>query len=828
MPIEKTPQGYIITAGGAGKKGTSVAARKRQGDEMKALTRLAEQKGITEVAEPKLSLWQRVGRGVTAFELGDAFYGAMYEDEPFLETYATNIAKGLGSLVTGKDYRKEDPKKTFKDVLLMEGMRDRPGKIDPVDIAGLAGDIFTDPTTLMGGFIGKGIAKLGKTGVGIGKRLPVAGRAIKGGEEAVGVLFKPFYKIEKLGKTGKDYRASYEAYAKGTRSMVNDFLDEVSKKSKIVKKIPKAGEKITVAIEKRVPTGLKLLDDIADEMTALQKTFAKAEKGRGILKAEIPDYMHHMITPEAADYFKKGGNLSSFVKPIRVKLGAAKPRKLIGTIGDINKEINEKLGFNLFEPDAFKSFAKRGMDNIKAVKTYDFLKSTATKFGKISQKDFIDEAGMRWVGSTVPELKGIKLPMPIANHIDEMKNILTNDEATNALLRTYDKVLRIWKGTVTGWFPAFHTRNALGGIFNNWIGGLKNPKLYLQAEHILNGKAGSITTKTGKKISYDTIRGLSKEYGVTGQAGYLDVVKYLEKEINPKISSKLIKAPQKVMGVIENRLRIPLFVDGLKKGYTPAQSAKRVIKYHFDYMPEGFTAFERNVMKRLIPFYTWTRNNIPLQIEQMIMQPGKYAGVFKTQRATGLKPSTTEEEVLPRWLRERFAIKGEGGYWAGIGLPLEEAVEKMSQPLRGFGISLSPLIKTPIEVLTGYNIFKEKRIDEDTYGKQYKNMPKFLKDWMEFTEHTTAKGAKYYTVNPHKKFWLEAIGARGLSTALRISNVPEDKKNLWSLITTIKKYNYNIEDLKRWSDAEKRSRIEKALYNAGVLRKFETYYEPKK
>lgn len=823
MPIKKTPQGYVITPG----KPKAVAPEKL--DEVGALARLAQEAGVRVggITEPKLSLWERLGRGLTAFETGDAFYGALYEDEPFLKTWATDVVKGLGSMITGKDYRKEDPKKTFKDMLMMEGMRDRPGKIDAVDIAGLAGDILMDPLTYMGGIIGRGVAGTIKKGVGIGKKVPILGRAISGADEAINILFKPFHKIERLGKTGKAYRTSYEAYVKGTRSQIDDFLKEVSTRVKAVKKIPTARERITIAIEKKVTTGVKLLDDVMDDIVDVQKLFAKEEVKRGILKATIPDYMHHMLTSEAADYMRTGGNLSTLIKPIRVRLGAAKPRKLIGTISDINKTYNKQLGFNLFEADAFKAFAKRGIDSLKAIKTYDFLKTTATKFGKLAPSDFIDDAGIKWISSTAPELKGFKLPAPIAQHIDEFKKVLTNDEATNALLRVYDKVLRYWKVSVTGYFPAFHTRNAMGGIFNNWIAGLKNPKVYFQAENILKGKPGKITTKAGKEISYDTIRKLLREYGIQGQTGYLDVVEFLRREIDPTVLSKITKFPAKVMGSVEDRLRIPLFIDSLKKGYKPAEAAKRVIKYHFDYMPEGFTAFERTVMKRLIPFYTWTRHNIPLQIEQMIMQPSKYSAVFKTQRATGLKPSTTEEEVLPRWLRERFAIKGEGGYWAGVGLPLEEAVEKMSAPMRGFGMSLSPLVKTPIEVLTGYNIFKEKRIDEDTYGKQYKNMPDFLKDWVEFKEHTTATGAKYYTVNPHKKFWLEAVGARGLSTALRIANVPEDRKNLWSLITTIKKYNYDPEDLKRWSDYDKRKKLEKALYKAGILRKFERYYQPK-
>lgn len=1119
--------------------GTTTGGRisaKKDLSTIEGLAEFAEKRGFEREAKeavepPKLSLLQRLGRGLTAFEVGNALYQQRYEDKSFTKTYVSDLFKGVQSAVTGRENLLTE-KKTFKDIMVQEGMKDRPGKLDAVDLVGLAGDIIFDPLTWFGGFLGKGVATGVKATAKASKKLPVVGKPIELGGEALAELFKPFNKIEKLGAVGKSYRSAFEKYAKGTRIEMNEFLDVVSQTAKGVKHIPRAGERITEAVEIGVKTGDNLLDEILEGMVKHQEKIKLIEKSKGILHHELPDYMHHALTPKAQEFLSSGGNLSQFLKPIRAKLGAAKARKISGTIKEINEQYQKKLGFNLFEEDAFKVFGKRGVDSIKALRTHDFLERVGVQFGKKTADDFIDEAGVKWVESSAPQLKGIRIPEAIKNHIDETQKILTNDESTKALLRLHDRVLNFWKGTVTGYFPAFHTRNAMGGMFNNWIAGLNDPSLYLKTERILGSKlvkaapdnAVAITTKAGEKITYKALRKLIKEYGVTGQTGYLDTFKYLQHEISPTIGSRIAKAPQKFMGHIEDRIRIPLFVDGLRKGLNAEDAARQVLKFQFDYMPEGFTAFEKNIMKRLIPFYcvpseseiltvegwktydkikvgdlvftfnqegfletqpleeiatfefdgelstfenkrykisftdehrwvvkrnyngeqkiipaneipsgyslvvsaplkdkntessltpeqaqlygwlltdgywrfkgnyceaviyqhpskfleevksvaggnprnphpdtgvvcvpvlkerlepikhillkgkkdilsvvlglskdsrdalyeaimkgdgcvkkhdktdfiacqnndlleairilalfsgkrtsssnrgiyiserrtmkitrrgkqkyfgivwcpktpngtwvmkqngfititgnTWTRNNIPLQIEQIVMQPGKYSAVFKSQRSWGVQPSSEEEAVLPRWLKERYTIKAEGGYWSGIGLPLEEATEKLSAPLRGFGISMSPLVKTPIEVLTGYNIFKERRIDEDTYGKAYRNAPNWLKNWLELKERKTATG-KYYTINPRKRYWLEVIGARGLSTALRVSNHTDDKKNLLTLITTIRKFDYDIEDLQRWSDSDKRKELESALIRAGELSQFKKVYEPK-
>jgi hypothetical protein len=807
------------------------------------LANFARSRGLTKAADEaenkKLSFLQRLGRGLSAFEIGNAVYDSRYEDASFLGTLASDIGKGLGSAITGRDLREGDVKQTFKDIMVKEGMKDRPGKLDVVDVTGLAADILTDPTTFLGGLIGKGVAKGAGAGLKVAKKLPVIGKRIAQAEDVTKTLFKPFHQVTKeLGERGDKYVQSFTKFVKGTRTQVDDFTLEMTKAAKKVRKdVGKEGaKKIGLAIETGTRTGDNLLDESLGYLLDTQKALTKQELERGIIKKELPNYMHHMLTEQSADFLASGGNVSAFVSKFKKSLGAAKERTIEGTVGQINKEFAAKHGFNLFEEDAFKAFAKRGLDSIQRVNTYDFFQRVGKQFGKEAKEDFIDEAGVKWVKSGVADLGDIRVPKPIADHLSEYNKVLTSDQSTGQFLKMFDSVQNFWKKTVTGYFPAFHTRNAIGGTFNNWIAGLKNPAMYKISRDILKGGDGVLKTKAGD-LTYEAIRKLMKDNGVVGQTGFLDVVKKIGEDVSPNVLTKAKNLPQKVMGVVEDNIRAPLFVDGLKKYYTKdliknvgvdeaidvasSKAAKRVIKYHFDYMPEGFTAFERNVMKRVIPFYTWTRHNVPLQLEQILMQPGKYAGVMKTQRAFGVKPSSEEETLMPDWLKDRFTIKGEGGYWSGLGLPMEEATEKISNPLRGLGLSLSPLIKTPFELMTGVNIFKNRKISEDTYGKVYRNAPQPIKNFLQLKETKGKDGKKFYTVNPKRRYWLELIVARGLSTAMKASNFVESPSELKSLITTINKYEYGIEDLRRWSDKETRKELEDALIKAGEIGKFE-------
>jgi hypothetical protein len=703
------------------------------------------------------------------------------------------------------------------------------------------------------------------------EKTPIVGKLYQGAKDLAGKAFVPFKAIKEMpGGIGQEYLDKFTAFSKGTRAEVGKAVEEAAALGKTAKKElgNTAGLEVGKMLESPVAKEAaqvaeapkSVIDNIMENIRGQHANFATIEKEKGILDTELPDYVRHYLTPEGRDFLNKTGmNITAELnKPLRVKNPFSKTRQLDGTIEGINKYFQGRYNVQLFEPDAFKAFAARKAEHIKAVNTYDFLTNVGQQFGKqaevitkeiknpitgkMATKETIKpifENGIRYIESSVPQLKGTLLPEQIAKHVDDTYKTLTNEEATRKFLSLYDKALGFWKGSVTGWFPSFHTRNSIGGVFNNWLAGVKSPARYLQGDQIARGLEGTITTKLGTKYSYGQIRELASKLGVVGQPGYLDVMREVEKDIGKGPVSKLMDAPKKAMEVVENRLRLPLFVDRLIKGDAPEQAAKQVFQFHFDYAPEALTGFEQNVMKRLLPFYRWTRGNIPLQLEQMVKQPGKYAaiGKFLGNIQSDKQKANDEFASLPPYMREGLPVRlgeknGFSQYLYGLGLPVEDVNRiwkgDAKRTVASMVGELSPILKYPIEVGTGQNLFTGEPIEQNNRVFPFVNSIPGLRDWLEVTEHKNKDGSLSYRGNAYKLHFLNTALGRFYNTAGKLTdeNSSGAVKFLYGLVGA-KAKSVDIEKEKFYRQQELQDRLEQQLEARGLINKFERAYVPK-
>lgn len=163
--------------------------------------------------------------------------------------------------------------------------------------------------------------------------------------------------------------------------------------------------------------------------------------------------------------------------------------------------------------------------------------------------------------------------------------------------------------------------------------------------------------------------------------------------------------------------RISPYIEARLQGMAPAVAARKVKLSQVDY--SALTSFERKVMKRAVPFYSFARRMIGPVFQELIERPG--GKLAQTVRAENL---SRDDQFIPPYLAPGLAIRlpeslssgtGEARYITSIDLP-HEAVFQLFRPANtllgtleqtGLGLlgQLNPLAKAPMEIATGKQFY---------------------------------------------------------------------------------------------------------------------------
>lgn len=184
----------------------------------------------------------------------------------------------------------------------------------------------------------------------------------------------------------------------------------------------------------------------------------------------------------------------------------------------------------------------------------------------------------------------------------------------------------------------------------------------------------------------------------------------------------------------EDALRIGTFLTLIRQGVDPAEAGDTVRRLLVDYSPEAFTGFERNVMKRVAPFYSFQKGILPSIAENTLYRPGGLQGQTIRAVTRGTEPS--EDNFIPEYLRQSAAIplpegwpsllggepaEGLQRYITNIDLPFEStlnlftpgvgttAAARLADTIQKTGSNIlgqsNPLIKAPIEYITNRQLY---------------------------------------------------------------------------------------------------------------------------
>jgi hypothetical protein len=319
--------------------------------------------------------------------------------------------------------------------------------------------------------------------------------------------------------------------------------------------------------------------------------------------------------------------------------------------------------------------------------------------------------------------------------LTHMENAVQNPGAMQALGNAWSKLIGYWKIGATSVNPGYRVRNTASDLWNMYIAGVPTPRIvqfgrraaamqrlaHTAGEKLARGEVDLTDTEIAslRAIAEMQLHGILSGlfqgdiqevthlfHSGTRARDYLN-------GIDPVALGKVyVKATQDWNRHIENWGRVTHYLYRRQYQRLSAQeSADWVKRAHFDY--EELTPFEQKVMKRIFPFYTWTRKDIPYQLTQMINRPGKYA-VFahavqtSNELATG-DPHTPDENaaLMPEWMRNdyMFRVPGFGGNaYINPNIGVQD-IASLEHPLRqGIASHLNPVAQIAGAVLTGKNI----------------------------------------------------------------------------------------------------------------------------
>jgi hypothetical protein len=305
------------------------------------------------------------------------------------------------------------------------------------------------------------------------------------------------------------------------------------------------------------------------------------------------------------------------------------------------------------------------------------------------------------------------------------------------------------------------------------------------------------------------------------------------------------KAARAVGQYIEHQQKAGAYLASLAQGKSTQEALNLAEKAGFDY--RALTRFESQILRRIIPFYSFTRKNIELQLKTLGENPQRINNIINLLENAQGDLTEKEREQLPDYAKEQFVVKtgetkpGIPEVAVGFGTPVEAFAtlfgvsdmdkSALSDSIRKTGAMLNPVIKVPLERAFNKDFFRDRPLNEVIEATEYQKAPKWVKDFLEVKEVTTkdkyGKPKTKYNANPLRLQLLRNLpSARGATYLNAIFSDSSDTSKILSATTGIKPRPIDLETVQYFRERDQQRALEDLLIQAGVLKRFENTYVP--
>ena len=351
----------------------------------------------------------------------------------------------------------------------------------------------------------------------------------------------------------------------------------------------------------------------------------------------------------------------------------------------------------------------------------------------------------------------------ISNVIRDLLTVNTEPSTLKTILKMFDQANNLFKTTKLFRF-AFHAVNFTGNLFNMMMAGI-NPLVALgdnasDAYKLMSGGPDLLRRITSAGAHLDPAKlaqftpdeqrlyTLLAEFASENLPGQIATLQNYDevieqfKNIDPKkknIFLKVLEYNGKLNEKVDNYYRLITFLHAKKNPellarYNMASAADLVRRVHFD--PSDLSGVEKDVIRRIIPFYTFTKKNLAYQLRNVADNPALYNRFVKAVNGTWRGAGIDTEADLEEYKRQNFwlplVVNKEGEYIAlKANLPFGDLIDFLQDPANKVLTSLSPFIRAPlIELPTNTQLFtglpiqefegqRGFRIPELTRGQEY-------------------------------------------------------------------------------------------------------------
>ena len=349
--------------------------------------------------------------------------------------------------------------------------------------------------------------------------------------------------------------------------------------------------------------------------------------------------------------------------------------------------------------------------------------------------------------------KNGKTPIAINEDILRMLEISTNTSELKGISRMYNKWLNAFKKWKVS-SPTFLLNSLTGNSSNLYLSGInmtdqaryskKALDIVTKGEELYNKKLlGQVLSEADDDIAQKWYQFAKSGFGDSSISLSLqdmpDDLKKLFESGDVKGFKKL--APtyinNKLNNIMDNQSRAIIMLKaiddpsylknlGINGKNTTENIYKAISKVMFD--PSMMTDFEKSTMKKIIPFYTYTKNNLVYQISNMGDNFGRYKKTYDAIKELQKNATGGNEDNIPDYLKNNLYIPvpalGKDGSYTVIRtqLPFGNLTDTLSDPLGSLANMSNPLIKQIYESASGVNTFTGREIEKFP-GEKSKSQP---------------------------------------------------------------------------------------------------------